>query len=459
MKLRNPECMLINNSPMLADTIRTANWYHLMCRFTPADTLNYLFIGAFYNPAAPYVYQEDGGGCDFGFFIDDVELPETPENAPAPVYPGPESTEVQSAEEDTETRYFVYFDSNSDMLTAAAEASLDTVIALASSDMRSVFQINGHADILGAGNEALSERRAHRVKSYLEQKGVLPDLRLEIHAYGSDSLAADNATETGRRLSRRVEIRKSDKDLPFILYKSAGQTADADSACRLLQAWLRFPTSDGMLLLHDPDLNKLHAYSSWTRLTEQIKAAYGKFKNPALAYELEYLYFKDQRYRSLAGVFLEAKGSVPRLIDSLSQDARIQHLSDSLNAEVAVRLLEKYGWADPATVGARAASAPFYPIQHAENLPQMKKALETLQAACEKKYAPWLEYAMLYDRTQLIETGLQHFGTQYRVDQNDPSLYRLAPLDDPANIDTIRAKLNLGLLDPTSTFRVLLKKK
>lgn len=456
IKLNNPECMLISNSSLLLDTIRIGAWQRFVCRIAPVDTLHFLLIGAFYNPAAPYRSGEVEG-CEFGFFIDDVTLHETSENLPARLYPEPETVQVQDPENDTQNRYFVYFDTNSDALSPSAAVVLDSVIAAARSDVRAVFEINGHTDIRGAGNEALSLQRATQVKNYLKQKGGLSELRLQLHAYGSDSLAADNTTETGRRLSRRVEIRRSEKDLPFLLYNRALQTADPDSAVRLLRAWLAFPASDGLLLLHDPDLNKLHAHPLWSRLTEQVKASYAKYKKPALAYELDQLYFRDQRYRSLGGLYQEARGSVPHAIDSISQEAQAIHLTDSLNAEEALRLLNQYGWADPAAVGERAASAIFYPIQHAEDLVKMKKALSTMKAACEKKIVPWREYAMLFDRTQLIETGTQHFGTQHQADKNDPTLFRLAPLDDPAHIDEIRAKLNLGTLDTSSTYRILLK--
>ncbi len=459
IKLNNPECMLVNNSSLLLDTIKIDAWYHLVCRIAPVDTLHYLLIGTFYNQAASYQFSGDTEGCEFGYFIDDVELKEISGNLPARLYPDPVSAQIEEPEVDTQNRYFIYFDTNSDRLSSSAEATLDSVIAAAYSDAHAVFEINGHADNRGSGNDTLSRQRALRAKNYLEKKGKLSALRLEMHAYGSDSLAADNSTEAGRHLSRRVEIRKSEKDLPFMLYRHAWQTTNADSALLLLRAWLTFSGSDGMLLLHDPDLNKLHTHLLWTRLTEQVKESYKKFKNPTLAYQLDYLYFRDQRYRSLGGLYLEARGSVPHQIDSLSQDNSAIHVSDSLNAEEAIHLLDKNGWADPAVVGQRAASALFYPIQHAENLLEMKKALSTMKAACEKKIIPWRLYAMLFDRTQMIETGFQHFGTQYQADKNDPTLFRLAPLDDPAHIDEIREKLNMVPLDMASTYRILSKKK
>ena len=66
--------------------------------------------------------------------------------------------------------------------------------------------LEGHASSEGRVkyNEKLSERRAQAVKDYLVKNGVAAD-RLTVKGFGPHKPIADNKTETGRRLNRRVE--------------------------------------------------------------------------------------------------------------------------------------------------------------------------------------------------------------------------------------------------------------
>jgi outer membrane protein OmpA-like peptidoglycan-associated protein len=65
----------------------------------------------------------------------------------------------------------------------------------------------GHTDNVGTTqyNQDLSLRRARAVEGYLEQKGVI-DQRLVSDGKGEAAPRANNASENGRRLNRRVEI-------------------------------------------------------------------------------------------------------------------------------------------------------------------------------------------------------------------------------------------------------------
>jgi len=67
--------------------------------------------------------------------------------------------------------------------------------------------IAGHTDSSGAEayNQQLSERRAQVVKNALAGQGVNP-ARLTTIGYGESRPVADNSTEAGRQLNRRVEI-------------------------------------------------------------------------------------------------------------------------------------------------------------------------------------------------------------------------------------------------------------
>jgi outer membrane protein OmpA-like peptidoglycan-associated protein len=70
-----------------------------------------------------------------------------------------------------------------------------------------LIDVVGHADAVGsdAYNQALSERRASSVASYLVSRNVMP-ARLYVPGQGERQPIASNDTETGRAQNRRVEI-------------------------------------------------------------------------------------------------------------------------------------------------------------------------------------------------------------------------------------------------------------
>ncbi len=72
---------------------------------------------------------------------------------------------------------------------------------------RTVVEVAGHTDSTGshAHNQGLSERRAGSVAQYLRVQGIDRQRMITI-GMGETRPVADNRTETGRQLNRRVEI-------------------------------------------------------------------------------------------------------------------------------------------------------------------------------------------------------------------------------------------------------------
>ena len=72
---------------------------------------------------------------------------------------------------------------------------------------RNVVTVVGHTDSSGsdAYNQDLSVRRADAVVRELADRGV-PDSIMRAEGRGESQPRADNATEAGRQLNRRVEI-------------------------------------------------------------------------------------------------------------------------------------------------------------------------------------------------------------------------------------------------------------
>ncbi|MEO8175902.1 MAG: OmpA family protein [Sphingomicrobium sp.] len=73
---------------------------------------------------------------------------------------------------------------------------------------QSFVDVLGHTDSTGtaASNQVLSQRRAQAVAAHLSAHGVNA-VRIATRGYGSSEAIADNATDTGRALNRRVEIK------------------------------------------------------------------------------------------------------------------------------------------------------------------------------------------------------------------------------------------------------------
>ena len=84
---------------------------------------------------------------------------------------------------------------------------LDEVAGTMNQYPSTTIEVVGHADSVGTDvyNQALSERRASSVASYLTTRGVLP-ARLYVAGMGERQPIASNDTEAGRAQNRRVEI-------------------------------------------------------------------------------------------------------------------------------------------------------------------------------------------------------------------------------------------------------------
>ena len=69
------------------------------------------------------------------------------------------------------------------------------------------IEIEGHTDSMGSEtyNQALSERRANTVKTYLVSLGIAAG-RITTRGFGETQPVADNATAAGRAENRRVII-------------------------------------------------------------------------------------------------------------------------------------------------------------------------------------------------------------------------------------------------------------
>jgi outer membrane protein OmpA-like peptidoglycan-associated protein len=101
----------------------------------------------------------------------------------------------------------VLFESDSNDLSAAGRERLDHVAAELNSHQHASVTLHGYSDASGTAgyNFLLSVRRAESAKAYLVSRGVDPD-QVMVIGHGALDFLADNESEAGRRMNRRVEI-------------------------------------------------------------------------------------------------------------------------------------------------------------------------------------------------------------------------------------------------------------
>lgn len=101
----------------------------------------------------------------------------------------------------------ILFDVNKTELKTIARTNIESLASSLKNNPETNILIVGHTDATGAENYnlKLSERRAASVRSYIIGQGILSS-RLQTEGKGEWEAIADNETESGRALNRRVEI-------------------------------------------------------------------------------------------------------------------------------------------------------------------------------------------------------------------------------------------------------------
>lgn len=144
-------------------------------------------------------------GTPPGVAVDSVGCPLPPPcEAPQPGQP----VNLQGcAVGDVVVLHGVTFEFDSARLTANAKAVLDTVVTALGAVAVQV-EIDGHTDSIGSDeyNIKLSERRAASVQAYLTENGIDAS-RLMTKGFGESMPVADNETDEGREMNRRVELK------------------------------------------------------------------------------------------------------------------------------------------------------------------------------------------------------------------------------------------------------------
>lgn len=101
----------------------------------------------------------------------------------------------------------IYFKTDSHELLNESTKELDELISWMKTYSKLTIQISGHTDNVGTEkhNMELSANRAKEVGEYLIKNGIKPE-RLQHKGYAARFALADNGSEQGRALNRRVEV-------------------------------------------------------------------------------------------------------------------------------------------------------------------------------------------------------------------------------------------------------------
>jgi OOP family OmpA-OmpF porin len=102
----------------------------------------------------------------------------------------------------------ITFEFNSDRIAADERGTLNEAVGILKRYPEIRVEVAGHTDSVGAAayNRDLSERRARSVMEYLVSAGIAAD-RMTARGYGQEAPIADNSSDEGRAMNRRVELR------------------------------------------------------------------------------------------------------------------------------------------------------------------------------------------------------------------------------------------------------------
>ena len=101
----------------------------------------------------------------------------------------------------------VLFDTGRHTLKPGAREKLSKISGIILAHPGLKIEVEGHTDSTGgpAINQALSEKRAGSVRTYLISQGV-DSSAITAHGFGASRPVADNSTAAGRQVNRRVEL-------------------------------------------------------------------------------------------------------------------------------------------------------------------------------------------------------------------------------------------------------------
>ncbi len=162
-------------------------------------------------------YAQDGDEDGDGVFDRRDRCPGTPANTPvqhngcplkeypsAPAVMEPEPVEPAEA---VRVELDVKFDFDKSVVKEGSQADIKSLADFMKQYPQTTTTVEGHTDSIGtdAYNQGLSERRANAVRDVLVNQHGIDSSRVSSVGYGESRPVADNTTDSGRAVNRRVE--------------------------------------------------------------------------------------------------------------------------------------------------------------------------------------------------------------------------------------------------------------
>jgi type IX secretion system PorP/SprF family membrane protein len=106
-----------------------------------------------------------------------------------------------------ENAKYIHFKTGTSVIEKTSFGMLDLVAEVIKGHENDILDLDGHTDNVGnpQQNKVLGLQRAEAVKAYLISKGA--KIKIETESHGDTKPVATNATEEGRALNRRVEMK------------------------------------------------------------------------------------------------------------------------------------------------------------------------------------------------------------------------------------------------------------
>lgn len=187
----------------------TKDWILVNTQFIAKGDENYLTIGNFNNNAKTRKFKTKKYAKQGAYYyVDMISLTsDDTQGIQEAAIALPTSKEKTYALDKVHTFRNVLFEFDKYELLDTAKEDIRQIFNYLSADASLIISIDGHTDTTGSDgyNQLLSANRCQAVAGYLMEIGLAGD-RIQWKGHGGSKPVANNNTETGRRLNRRVEF-------------------------------------------------------------------------------------------------------------------------------------------------------------------------------------------------------------------------------------------------------------
>ncbi len=197
------------------------SWMKIQCSYTAKGGEQYLTIGSFTDHRSLMLKDIGGQNPESYYYLDDLSLVpiEQEEDCQCNFAKSeavrvdhqvdPEMEELLQLEIGAQlVLEDIHFEHDKSDLLPSSFKSLNNLLMLMEKKDQLSIEISGHTSSVGAykHNVNLSAKRAEAVRKFLILNGIEVE-RIEVKGHGPDFPIADNSTEEGQALNRRVELK------------------------------------------------------------------------------------------------------------------------------------------------------------------------------------------------------------------------------------------------------------